>query len=92
MPDLTFISIPWLEVLGGTAQALFSISYFIFVIHIWLGKKAEGVSIVAVSQWALAYFMLGIYFHVKGNFPFTVYYVFGVFLSLAALEGVRRYK
>ncbi|KKK58488.1 hypothetical protein LCGC14_3043950, partial [marine sediment metagenome] len=38
MPDLTFIFIPWLEVLGGTAQALFSISYFIFVIHIWLGK------------------------------------------------------
>ena len=90
MPDLTFI--PWLEVMGVVAQGVFALSLFVFVFHIWRNKEAGGVSAFAVSQWALAYFMLAIYFHVKGNFPFTVYYVLGVFLSLAALEGVRRYK
>ena len=90
MPELTFI--PWLEVMGVAAQSVFALSLFVFVCHIYRNKKAAGVSAFAVSQWALAYFILAIYFHIKGNFPFTIYYVFGVFLSLAALEGVRRYK
>ena len=90
MPDLTFI--PWLEIMGLTAQGIFTLSYFVFVVHIWRKREAAGVSGLAIGQWALAYLMLAIYFHAKGNFPFVVYYVFGVLLSLAALEGVRRFR
>lgn len=90
MPDLTFR--PWLELLGITAQTLFTISYFIFVFHIWHNKRAAGVSAFAISQWFVAFSMLAVYFYIKWHPAFFSYYVVGAVLSIAAIEGVRRYK
>ena len=90
MPDLTLT--PWLELMGATAQGLFTISYFIFVFHIWCKKEAAGVSAFAISQWFIAFSMLAVYFYIKWHPVFFPYYVVGAVLSIAALEGVRRYK
>ena len=90
MPELPFH--PALELMGATAQALFTLSYFIFVFHIYRHKSAKGVSAFAVSQWLVAFSLLAFYFYVKQNWVFVTYYVVGACLSVIALEGLRRYK
>ncbi|KKL91524.1 hypothetical protein LCGC14_1893890, partial [marine sediment metagenome] len=50
------------------------------------------VSAFAISQWLVAFSMLAVYFYIKWHPVFFPYYVVGAVLSIAALEGVRRYK
>jgi hypothetical protein len=88
----------WLEVAAITANSIFLCSYILFVYHIY-SKKEAGFSGWFLLLTLLAFCILTVGFSVQWymvrslwNLIFATYDAAGILLSVAALEGWRRYR
>ncbi|KKN08316.1 hypothetical protein LCGC14_1057790 [marine sediment metagenome] len=80
------------DLIAVAANTIFLVSYVDFTAHIFRKKNAGGISIAAITSWLIAFSLLAIYFYIRWNPLFFFYYAAGSIVSVAAINGWRRYR